>query len=46
MWAYNSPDFINGDIFCFNKKNNNNMQLSRGYAVPCNIVATWSAVQY
>ena len=43
MWAYNTPNFIFGDIFCFNK---NNMQLSRGYAVTCNIVANYRAVQY
>ena len=43
MWAYNFPNLINGDIFCFHK---NNMQLSRGYAVTCIIVATFSAVQY
>ena len=44
MWAYNSPNFINDDIFCFNKKKN--MQLSCGNAVTCTIVATYSAVHY
>ena len=37
MWVYNFRNFINGDIFCFNK---NDMEPSRGYRVTCDIVTT------
>ena len=42
MWTYNSPEFINGDIFCSNKiiwYMIDATSLPRGYAVSCNIVA-------
>ena len=37
-----SPNFINGDVFCFNK----NMQLQRDNAVTCKIVSIYSNVPY
>ena len=47
MWTYNSPNFINGNIFCFNK---NNMiyawcnESTGSSAVRCNIVAIYIAL--
>ena len=43
---YNTPNFINGNIFCFNKKYMLDATgLPRGSAVRCNIVATYSTLQ-
>ena len=40
MWTYNSPNFITGNIFCFNKKYMlDETGILRGSAVTCNIVA-------
>ena len=48
MLAYYSPNFINDDIFCFNKKKYDTclMQLPRGYAMTRYIEAIYSTLEY